>query len=78
MDVHGMSDVFGVVLANLTGALLERSASKLKALLEPGGCLIASGFMENETDVVSTLKKELSLQNLDREDGWMCGTFLNL
>ena len=39
-----------VVMANLTGALLERSAATLGELVAPGGLLIVSGFMESERE----------------------------
>ena len=35
---------FDLVLANLTGAMLERHRAALAALVAPGGSLIASGF----------------------------------
>jgi ribosomal protein L11 methyltransferase len=44
--------VADVVTANLTGALLTRSARRLAALVKPGGVLILSGLLENERDTV--------------------------
>jgi ribosomal protein L11 methyltransferase len=65
-----------VVLANLTGALLEKSASELAAIVKPDGCLIVSGFMESEkAAVVAALEKFLSLQRNTQEDEWMCASF---
>jgi ribosomal protein L11 methyltransferase len=65
-----------VVMANLTGALLETSASALAATVEPDGCLIVSGFMESEqAAVVPALEKFLSLQTTAHEDEWMCASF---
>ena len=46
-DFRTMSARADVVLANLTGALLERSAATLGALVTPGGHLIVSGFMQS-------------------------------
>ena len=53
-----------IVLANLTGALLERDAGTLASLVEPGGHLIVSGFMESETAVVPALEKLLTPFNV--------------
>lgn len=65
-----------LVLANLTGALLERAAQKLADLVEPGGQLVVSGFTYPETgSVVPALEAVASLRTLEREDEWMCATF---
>jgi ribosomal protein L11 methyltransferase len=65
-----------VVMANLTGGLLERSASKLDAIVAPGGSLIVSGFMESEkAAVVPALEQFLTLQTLAQEEEWMCATY---
>ena len=65
-----------VVLANLTGGLLEQSALKLRELVAPGGFLIVSGFMDSENAaVVPTLEKFLSLQRIAQEEEWMCATY---
>ncbi len=67
-----------VVMANLTGGLLERSAAKLSAIVAPGGCLIVSGFMESEkAAVVPALEKFLTLQTIAQEEEWMCATYFN-
>jgi ribosomal protein L11 methyltransferase len=42
-----------VVLANLTGAVLQRHATALQRLLVPGGTLIASGFSPDEIDDIA-------------------------
>ena len=57
---------------NLTGALLERSSDALANLVEPGGFLIVSGFMETETAVLPALEQLLSTAQVDREDEWLC------
>jgi ribosomal protein L11 methyltransferase len=41
-----------VVTANLTGAVLQRHAERLRALVAPGGALIASGFTVDESAAV--------------------------
>jgi ribosomal protein L11 methyltransferase len=75
-DFRAMPLRAGLVLANLTGALLERSATTLAALVEPGGFLVASGFTESErASVVPALERVLALQTLAQEEEWMCGVF---
>lgn len=64
-----------VVLANLTGALLERFADEIAGVVEPGGYLIASGFTNAETSVLPALKKRLSLVRVEQETEWVCGMF---
>jgi ribosomal protein L11 methyltransferase len=43
-----------VVTANLTGALLMRSAARLLSAVRPGGFLILSGILEGERDAVAS------------------------
>ena len=67
-----------VVMANLTGGLLERSAPKLCELVAPGGYLIVSGFMDSEkAAVVPALETFLTLQTVAQEEEWMCAVFDN-
>jgi ribosomal protein L11 methyltransferase len=67
-----------VVMANLTGGLLERSAELLSAIVAPGGRLIVSGFMESEkAAVVPALEKFLTLQTIAQEEEWMCAVFMS-
>jgi ribosomal protein L11 methyltransferase len=73
-DLCEITTASDVVLANLTGGMLERFASKLAELVRPGGHLIVSGFMEGETAVLSAFGRQLSTVGVDREDEWMCGT----
>jgi ribosomal protein L11 methyltransferase len=64
-----------IVLANLTGGLLERSAAKLSELVVPGGFLVVSGFMGSEkAAVVPALERFLTLQTIAQEEEWMCAT----
>jgi ribosomal protein L11 methyltransferase len=51
-DVAQPASPSDVVLANLTGALLVRSAAALCALATSGGALILSGFQPHEADEV--------------------------
>jgi ribosomal protein L11 methyltransferase len=75
LDLLKLSSPADVVLANLTGGLIERSASALAALVASGGYLIVSGFMDTEKEVVPTLKRLLTLQNLTEEQEWRCAAF---
>jgi len=75
-DFRDLSGPEDVVLANLTGALLEKSAAKLAELVRLGGYLIVSGFMETEKKlVVVALEAFVTLETMDQEDEWMCGVF---
>ena len=65
-----------IVMANLTGGLLERSAAKLSEIVAPGGFLIVSGFTESEkAAVVPALQECLTLQTIAQEEEWMCAVF---
>ncbi len=66
-----------IVMANLTGSLLKRSASRLAELVEPQGRLLISGFLESErATVVAALERYLTLQKTDQEDEWMCALWM--
>jgi ribosomal protein L11 methyltransferase len=60
-----------VVTANLTGALLVRSAPTLLAAVRPGGRLIVSGLLAEERDEVcrAFARSEISWEG--EEDGWI-------
>ena len=60
-----------VVTANLTGAVLIRSAARLLDLARPGGILIVSGLLENERDDVAGAFGDLTLVWEQHEDGWV-------
>jgi ribosomal protein L11 methyltransferase len=65
-----------VVMANLTGGLLERSAATLTALVAPAGFLIVSGFMESEKNaVIPALEEFLTMHAVAQEEEWMCAVF---
>jgi ribosomal protein L11 methyltransferase len=74
-DFRELRSASAVVLANLTGALLEQEAPSLANLVEPGGHLVASGFMDTQTSVTPALGKFLTLRGVDREDEWLSATF---
>jgi ribosomal protein L11 methyltransferase len=76
-DFRDMSLNADVVMANLTGGLLERSAAPLSAIVAPGGYLIVSGFMDSEkAAVVPALETVLTLQTIAQEEEWMCAVFV--
>ncbi len=61
-----------IVLANLTGSLLERSGARLAQLVDTNGHLIVSGFMESEqAAVLSALEKLLTLETVEYEEEWV-------
>ena len=75
-DFRELSARADIVMANLTGALLERSAETLAGLVTPGGVLFVSGFMDSEKAAVGrALEPWLSLQTLTQEEEWMCATY---
>ena len=60
-----------VVTANLTGALLISQAPSLIALVQPGGTLIVSGFLESEVDAIRAMYTPALTQVEDAgEDAW--------
>ena len=72
-DFREMSLRAGIVMANLTGGLLERSAETLSHFVAAGGFLIVSGFMESEkAAVLSALETFLSPVSIAQEEEWMC------
>ncbi|HTL00751.1 MAG TPA: 50S ribosomal protein L11 methyltransferase, partial [Vicinamibacterales bacterium] len=77
-DLRDLKSPADVVLANLTGGMLERYAATLAALTAPSGGLIVSGVIESETTVIPTLEGFLKLERVDREDEWLCAVFQSL
>ena len=75
-DFEEISSPAQVVMANLTGGLLERSSARLAKLVEPHGHLVVSGFMESErATVVPPLERWLTLEKTDQEDEWMSAVY---
>jgi ribosomal protein L11 methyltransferase len=60
-----------VVTANLTGALLVRSAATLLGAVRPGGTLILSGILAHERDEVVTAFASAKVVWERDEDGWV-------
>ena len=63
-----------VVVANLTGAVIQRHAGRLSRLVEPGGALIVSGFSPGEAiDIARALG--LSADRQMTEGDWAAAHF---
>jgi ribosomal protein L11 methyltransferase len=60
-----------VVTANLTGAVLVRSAAALIAAVPAGGLLILSGIQSQERNEVRDAFSQASVQWEREEDGWV-------
>jgi ribosomal protein L11 methyltransferase len=60
-----------VITANLTGALLVRSADALLAAVRPGGTLILSGIQGHERDEVRAAFEGAAVSWEREEDGWV-------
>ncbi|HEY7289613.1 MAG TPA: 50S ribosomal protein L11 methyltransferase [Vicinamibacterales bacterium] len=60
-----------VVTANLTGALLARSAKEISRLVAPNGALVLSGVMTSERDEVVRAFDSLPLVWERNEDEWV-------
>ena len=75
VDLAGFSAAPGsVVTANLTGAMLRRHADRLKALVTPGGRLIASGFTADEGEAV-VAAFGLPVESTVSEGAWVAVRF---
>ena len=63
-----------VVLANLTGALIVRAASRLVRAMRPGGTLIVSGVLASEGDDVRRALANLVFAADVQEGEWLAFT----
>jgi ribosomal protein L11 methyltransferase len=63
---------FDVVIANLTGGLLIASAERLQSFAVPGGWLVLSGFLNEETGDVLKAFATCRLHARTSEDEWVC------
>lgn len=63
-------DAAEVVLANLTGAMLIRSADAITALVRDDGTLVISGFMADEAPAVEAALTGFDVVARSQEDEW--------
>lgn len=65
---------FDVILANINRNVLTASVERLAALMEAGGCLLLSGILEADFDVIVNTYSEhgFLLSNKDQKDAWLC------
>ena len=76
-DFRVMPAHANVVMANLTGCLLERSSETLSDCVAADGLLIVSGFMQSEKAIViPALERYLALRSITEEDEWVCAVLL--
>ena len=74
-DVRSISGTtFDVVLANLTGGLLEAAAHQLVGLAKPGGSLVLSGLLAPEESAVRAAFGGCLVHNRAQEGEWLCLT----
>jgi ribosomal protein L11 methyltransferase len=59
-----------IITANLTAAVLDRHASVLVRLLNPGGSLVVSGFGPSEVEALTDPLAPLTVRETLREGSW--------
>ena len=74
-DLNTVRGMWDVVLANLTGALLERSVPRFRELVAPEGHLIISGLTTSERGVIAAFESRFRLQTVDQEGEWLAAAF---
>jgi ribosomal protein L11 methyltransferase len=70
-DLRAVTTPADVVLANLTGALLQQAAPLLQSLAADG-VLILSGLMQDEEADVRRAFDHCRVERRDQEDEWLC------
>ena len=65
------------VVVNISAGFLEQTSGRLRGLPAPGGIVVASGFLEQERDVVGRTLGAAPFMELGREtlDGWGMSVF---
>jgi ribosomal protein L11 methyltransferase len=63
LEAAGPEAEFDLVLANISGLALDRLAPDLARALRPGGCLVASGFLEDAVNGLKLSFKAAGLRN---------------
>jgi ribosomal protein L11 methyltransferase len=61
-----------LIVANLTGTLLARTAVALVGALSPGGLLIVSGILADEEEMVARAFSGVATTDRRQEDEWRC------
>jgi ribosomal protein L11 methyltransferase len=61
-----------LIVANLTGTLLARTAAALVGALSPGGLLIVSGILADEEEMVARAFTGVAMTERRQEDEWRC------
>jgi ribosomal protein L11 methyltransferase len=61
-----------LIVANLTGTLLARTAAALQGALSPGGLLIVSGILADEEEMVVRAFTGVAVTQRRQEDEWKC------
>jgi ribosomal protein L11 methyltransferase len=64
-----------VVVANLTGGLLEAVASQLQRFCVEGGHLVLSGLQTEDEPAIRQAYSSRTVEYVAKEDGWLCMTF---
>jgi ribosomal protein L11 methyltransferase len=67
--------VADLVMANLTGALLIREATRLLGAVSRSGSLVLSGVLDSEEEAVGRAFRDAELRLRDQEGEWVCLTF---
>jgi ribosomal protein L11 methyltransferase len=76
-DIRGATlRPFDVVLANLTGGLLQAIAATLQHLVARDGRLVLSGFMNSEESPVINAFVSCTVEHRSQEDEWICATLI--
>ena len=70
-DVRQLRIRAGVIVANLTGALIETHAGHLASLVEPAGFLVVSGFLKTETSRRARSTRGWRRSRSRAEDEWL-------
>jgi len=73
----GSTVAYDLILANLTGSLLQREADAIAKLAAPGAHLIVSGFQVHEVDDVRAAFESVGWNNADRveSESWVAVLF---
>ena len=73
----GATGAYDLILANLTGSLLQREAGVIGAIAGSGSDLIVSGFQVHEVDAVKKAFESIGWQHEDRieSESWMASRF---